>query len=173
MKRTALALLAVSLFILNAAAFSQAPDTLWTRTYGGTDSDDGYSVQQTSDGGYIIAGRTWSFGAGGLDVYLIRLASDICDYVPGDINGDREVLGSDVTYGVRYLKGLGPQPFVSCWNDSTESWLFSAADVNGNCLFQGSDITYLVAYFKGYLQEILWCPWTPPANPPLLKNKKP
>jgi hypothetical protein len=44
----------------------------WQKTFGGSNTDIGYSVQQTSDGGYIIAGSTESYGTGDCDVYLIK-----------------------------------------------------------------------------------------------------
>ncbi len=49
-------------------------ETMWTKVMGGVMQDEGRSIQQTFDRGYIIAGRTNSLGAGNWDVYLIRLA---------------------------------------------------------------------------------------------------
>jgi hypothetical protein len=45
----------------------------WTKTIGGPASEEGYSLIQTSDGGYAIAGSTSSFGAGAKDVYVVKL----------------------------------------------------------------------------------------------------
>lgn len=53
----------------------------WQKTYGGTGNDWGYSIQQTTDGGYIVAGNTTSndgdvIGShGGGDFWVIKISN--------------------------------------------------------------------------------------------------
>ncbi len=50
-------------------------DTIWTRTYGGTNPDGLNSIGSTSDGGFILAGYTESAGMGGKDIWILRTTS--------------------------------------------------------------------------------------------------
>jgi len=45
----------------------------WNKTYGGTGYDEGYSIVQTSDGGYALGGSTASFGSDGNNYWLIKV----------------------------------------------------------------------------------------------------
>jgi hypothetical protein len=48
---------------------------LWSKTYGGPDQDNGWSVHETPDG-FVLSGFTKSFGAGDFDFYLIKTDSE-------------------------------------------------------------------------------------------------
>lgn len=68
-------------------------DSLWTKTFGGPGQDYGSSLQITSDGGYIITGRT-EHANGNKDVYLMKT----------DVNGDslwtKTYGGTSVDFGL-------------------------------------------------------------------------
>jgi hypothetical protein len=47
----------------------------FAKTIGGSGNDFANSIIQSSDGGYVVAGETGSFGAGGRDIYVVKLDS--------------------------------------------------------------------------------------------------
>jgi len=65
----------------------------WTKTIGGKEFEDGYSLIQTADGGYAIAGATNSFGAGGYDVYVVKLDANGNLQWTKTIGGKKEDVG--------------------------------------------------------------------------------
>jgi len=66
----------IVLLVLMLSSFcgscSQAPEEEWNRTFGGAKEDVSISVQQSSDDGYILAGKTQSYGGGDADAWLIK-----------------------------------------------------------------------------------------------------
>ncbi|MBL4755248.1 MAG: T9SS type A sorting domain-containing protein [Flavobacteriales bacterium] len=50
-------------------------DQQWQRAYGGSATESGLSINLTLDNGYILGGSTKSFGAGGADMYVIKVDS--------------------------------------------------------------------------------------------------
>lgn len=70
-------LISTILILCCTLSFGQTPpDILWTKTFGGGGVERAFSVQQTSDGGFIIAGNTSSYGAGSADIWLVKTDED-------------------------------------------------------------------------------------------------
>ena len=51
-------------------------EIIWEKFFGGSELDEGFDVKETPDGGFIIVGYTYSFGAGGSDVYIVKTDGD-------------------------------------------------------------------------------------------------
>jgi len=166
--------LLLSFFILIFGLFqylhAQGPDTLWTKTFGGTDYDYGYSVQQTLDGGYIIAGCINCFGPIEGDVWLIK-TDDSGDSLWTKTYG---VSGYDYAYTVQQTTDEGyimtgmTQSFganeYDLWLLKTDAsgdtlWTktFGGGDIDaGNCVRQTSDGGYIITGYTYYLGTDLW-----------------
>jgi hypothetical protein len=112
-------------------------ETVWTRTYGGLSREWGYSLHETSDGGYIIAGATWSFGAGTCDVYLIKIDST------GDTLWTHTCGGADMEAGNSVLEAQAGGYIIAGW---THSYGLGSSDVYLIKTDSGGDTVWTRAY---------------------------
>jgi len=100
----------------------QAPNIEWQKALGGSNDDEAYSVQQTSDGGYIVAGSTRS--------------ND------GDVSGNHEEVWWLVwDFWVVKLDRYGDIEWQKCLGGSDSDWAES--------IQQTSDGGYIVAGYTG------------------------
>jgi uncharacterized delta-60 repeat protein len=82
-------------------------DIIWQKTYGGTADDEAYAIQQTADGGYVVAGATSSAGAGNKDIWVLKLDADgnVGLAYPGTWQKTYGDTGDDEAYAVQQTPG--------------------------------------------------------------------
>jgi len=121
---------------------------VWQKTFGGSGVDVAYSIQQTSDGGYIVAGWTDSFGAGGKDVYILKLDAD------GNLIWQKTFGGSSDDYALSIQQTSDGGYIVAGFTDSFGAGYFDVyivkLDEDGNLVWQktfggsGVDVAYSI-----------------------------
>jgi len=122
-------------------------DIIDYHNWGGTNDDIGYSIKPTSDNGFIIVGGTRSYGAGGEDVYLLKIDDELNIQWTKTFGG----IEDDVGYDVQQTADGG---YIIC--GSTESFGSGKADIyyikvdaDGNLLYEttyGNPDTYDYGY---------------------------
>jgi hypothetical protein len=84
----------------------------WTKAIGGSSQDEAYSIVQSSDGGYAVAGSTWSFGAGGWDIYVVKLDSG------GNVQWTKAIGGSSEDEARSIIQSSDGGYVVAGWTSS-------------------------------------------------------
>ena len=119
----------------------------WAKAYGGSGRDVVHSIQQTSDGGFILAGETFSFGAGNADEWVVKLEAN------GTIQWQRAYGGNgyDMAHSIQQTSDGGyiVAGESSSFGSSTEVWVLKL-DGNGGITWQnlyggsGDDVAYSI-----------------------------
>ena len=106
---------------------------VFQKTIGGKNDDLGNAVQQTSDGGYIIAGETMSYGTGNRDVYVVKvdMLGDLNWSKTYGENAEDYALALDRTSDNGYIIGAHTGSF----GQGSHDYYLIKTDNNGDTLF--------------------------------------
>jgi uncharacterized delta-60 repeat protein len=119
----------------------------WQKSYGGNGSDGASSIQQTSDGGYIVAGDTSSFGAGGYDVWVFKLNSTGSVTWQNTYGGSADDSSSSVqqTSDGGYVVAGDTESFGAGFSDVWILKLNSSSSVTWQKTYGGSGYDYMAS----------------------------
>jgi len=132
----------------------KADETIeWQKTFGGTSKEIAKKIQQTSDGGYIVAGETSSYNSGSAnsDVWVLRLDSTgsvVWQKRYGNSNIERAesiVQTDDNADGVRD-DGFILAGYTSGLNSSLILKLDSSGEVEWHLVVTAAGVSWVYAY---------------------------
>ena len=115
----------IIIFTFAKFVFAQAPYIQWEHSYGGSGDDGAYSIEQTTDGGFIIAGGTNSLNG---DVTGYHVAFEMAGHLIGELTSDIWVVKLD---------SLGKIQWEHCYGGS--------GDDDASSILQTADGGYIVA----------------------------
>ena len=136
---------------------------LWQKNFGGVDWDFGNSLKQTTDGGFIIAGSTNSYGRGNADAYVIKtdaLGNVMWSKTFGGANDDEfksVIQTSDGGYALTgYTKSYLDPTFGDLWafklnasGDSTWCKFYGGAKEDiGHCILEHPNGDFFISGAK-------------------------
>lgn len=99
----------------------------WQYTYGGAGRDASSAIRQTSDGGFVLAGYTESFGAGDRDIWLLKLDLN------GAVQWQRTYGNAESNYPVSIELTTDGGYLIG--GQTSDEWLVLKLDANGNIKF--------------------------------------
>ena len=132
----------------------------WARTYGGSLDDEARCVQQTSDGGYVVVGKTRSFGYGLRGIWVLKLDND------GTIEW-QYYYGQSYSIDAKFIQQTSDGGYIVLGSSTYHTWVLKLGStgaiewdlmylaVRAHSIQQTSDGGYVVVGYGGYSKSWL------------------
>jgi hypothetical protein len=128
---------------------------LWNHSYGGSSYEQGFSINETSDGGFIITGYTSSFGAGLGDIWLIKTNNMGIEQwnktlgLSGYEEGHSVIQTSDGGYFITGYTRSFSTGYEEAWlvktdNFGNEQWNKTFNGASGNSIISTNDNNFII-----------------------------